>query len=473
MGAGGGLRGGCCGTGFLGTLEDSGGPGPDTRGCVDGGGLSTRSCANRSKSAKLLTVPSWLKLFVIGDSGGDVETGGSTSCVEPLCSLCGRMGMLPVTESLVLDVGTGLSLHFSSTLSRSFPLVATSSVLRHRASKYVTRHLSMIALVLSTLSGIFIACLCMPLPSTTFSLPAPRSQIVKQHIHLNLSSSLGTLTRLSQQIHLLITFPSSPSTPTIFLFPLITLAGCPTSTTSSSTGTSASSSGRSLSLNALPLPPRLPVLFFRLNSRGRGWLTERPWVCVRPMFPAVFGLVGRVSARVASSGPGGRGGSGLSRFEAGALEEEVLLLLPPARKREDHDGGIVCAAHLPPWHSNVGVVSLNSSPQDGSSPPTPAERKLNAETAAESELPPRGSRNTRPRTRLVIAHKLSLTRGFNLLLERQGLQSRAGFGVARAKQTSLHQVRKNNTQDDGSNNKVTGASFGGRAAQGLVTQNTS
>lgn len=471
MGAGGGLRGGCCGTGFLGTLEDSGGPGPDTGGCVDGGGSFARSCANRSKSAKLFIVES-AKLFVIGDSGGDVEAGGSTSCVEPLCSFCGRMGMLPLTESLVLDVGTGLSLPFSPTLSRSFPLVETSSVLRHRASKYVTRHLSMIALVLSTLSSIFIACLCMPPPSTTFSLPATRSQTVKQHIHLNLSSSLGTLTRLSQQIHLLMTFPSSPSTPTIFLFPLITLAGCPASTTSSSTGTSASSSGTSLSLNVLPLPPRFPVLFFRLNSLGRGWLTERPCVCVRPILPAVFGLVGRVSARVASSGPGGRGGSGLSRFEAGALEEEVLLL-PPARKREDHDGGIVCAAHLLPWHSNVGVVSLNSSPQDWSSPPTPAERKLYAETAAESELPPRGSRNTRLRARLVIAHNLSLTRGFNLLLERQGLQSRAGFGVARAKQTSPHQVRKNNTQDDGSNNKVTGASFGGRAAQCLVTQNTS
>lgn len=190
----------------------------------------------------------------------------------------------------------------------------------------------MTALVLSTLNGIFIgASLPVSLP---FSRATTRSFTVKQHMQRNLSSSLGTRTRLSQHMHLRIALPSSSSPAAYcFFFPLITLPGGKGRVPSgwSTTGTSASSTSPSSAATV----PRLPVLLLRPNSFGSGFDAVR-------LCDALPG-----ERRVGEPGPvSGSRGSGLLLLEAELLLPRcgALLLEDPARMRDDHVGGMAAAA---------------------------------------------------------------------------------------------------------------------------------
>ena len=210
----------------------------------------------------------------------------------------------------------------------------------------------MIALVLSIDSGIVLPAAGTPPGYVSALLPAAfsfslrcsasgfRSLIVWHAMHLNLSSSFGTITLLSQHIHRRPTLPSSSNLP---FFPLVTLVGVAAAL--SSTGTSTSSRGTSVSLNSL----RSRALFVLPNILGKGWLTDRPCWC---RAPAVCGRCGSgASARSPCNVGGGSNvacgagalGNGLSRCPATLLRVGVLLeLLPLDRRRDDHDGAIVC-----------------------------------------------------------------------------------------------------------------------------------
>ena len=173
-------------------------------------------------------------------------------------------------------------------------------------------------------------------------------------MHLNLSSSLGTRTRLSQHIHRRWIFPSS-SSPGCFFLPLITLpgsgAGCP-ATGWSSTGTSASSTKPSPS----SMFPKFPVLFFRPNSFGSGCEAVR--LCLPD---EVLGRVGEPDS--AASGSRGSGLLLLLVLDVGLPPRWGALLLEldedPARMREGHVGGMPAAArHRNPSRRSHGAAAV-------------------------------------------------------------------------------------------------------------------
>jgi hypothetical protein len=270
-GGGGGLLLGCDGTGLR--CKEGGKDAPDAGAVVStGGGVSRRVLANKSKSAKSRMAALGAeskKSDRPGASGGDVETGASFSCVAILPGLLVGAAIARATLSSVGGVWIEWSGFFTFEGGGCSDLdpPTRSSCLLHLSCRYTARHFSMIALVLSTLKGIFIGAslpASLPFPRTT-----TRSFTVKQHMQRNLSSSLGTRTRLSQHMHLRISLPSSSSPgPSCFFFPLMTLPGGRGRVPSgwSSTGTSASSTSPS----AAPTVPRFPVLLLRPNNFGNG-----------------------------------------------------------------------------------------------------------------------------------------------------------------------------------------------------------
>jgi len=176
----------------------------------------------------------------------------------------------------------------------AFDPTTRSSCLLHLSLKYEARHVWMMARVLSTLSGIFIS-----LPPLLFPRSTTKSFTVRQAMHLNLSSSLGTRTLESQQKQrrgFLLSSSSSPG-PNCFFFPLITRPGGRGRAANgwSSTGTSASSTSPSPSATV----PRFPVLLLRPNSFGNGFEAVR-------LCDALLGD-GRVGEPGAASGARGSG----------------------------------------------------------------------------------------------------------------------------------------------------------------------
>ena len=152
-----------------------------------------------------------------------------------------------------------------------------SSNRRHLASRYAVTHRSMIALDRSTEIGGRTPTGNVPgdalafdrlLSSSDCSSTGFRSLMVRQCRHRNLSNSFGTLTRLSQHMHLLEVLTSSSAR---FFFPDITRVGAE-SDGWSNTGTSSSSNCRSVSTNG-----RFPLLFLRWKNFGKGLLVERLW----------------------------------------------------------------------------------------------------------------------------------------------------------------------------------------------------